>query len=242
MAQLKWVAQSSKLFLAMDAHVYDTSKVLFRGYFEDSDICVIVNKHRGPRRQARVLPKPEWTLLPRLRGAKLRDATSLYERLLDCWAARTPAFFVCNNRKLGDFVETTFLKNSLIHAQLTCNTNLPTELVSMVTSFLPKAPGVQRYLKHAWIHRDDGRTPLERYGDVNKAWKKSSLVMFTPTYQVGTDFSEDWFSGGCFCSKLPSAIAAIFGVSGPVCCRISAVQPSDASRSSFATPDSAPTR
>lgn len=198
MDQLEWVAKSSKLFLAMDAHVYDTSKVLFRGYFDDSEICVVVNKHRGPRRQARILPKPEWTLLKRLRGSKLRDATSLYERLLDCWVARTPAFFVCNNRKLGDFVETTFLKNSLIHAQLACHTKLPLDLISTVLSFLPESPGVHRYLKHAWIHRDDGRPPAYfKPANLLHEWSSLDLLMYTLKITQGVDYSPKEPHFGC---------------------------------------------
>ena len=198
MDQLEWICKNCEQFIAMDAHVMDSCKAFVKGNFTKDEICIIINKHRGPRRQARLLPKPQCTNLSVLRGEKLRKATALYERLLDCWAAQCPAFFVCNNRQLGDFVETTFLKNSLVHAILVCQTNLPTEIISEILSFLPKSPGLDRPIKYDWIHRDDGRDlSYFKPANVMREWSQLDLLMYTLKITQGVDYKPKEPHFGC---------------------------------------------
>ena len=198
MDQLEWICKHCQQFIAMDAHVMDSTRTLCRGYFAKDEICFVINKHRGPRRQARLIPKPQWSGLSELQGEKLRKATVLYERLLDCWAAKVPAFFVCNNTALGDFVETTFLKNSLIHATMVCQTNLPHEIISEILSYLPATPGLDRYIKHAWIHRDDGRDlSYFKPSNVMEEWSKLDLLMYTLKITQGVDYKPEEPHFGC---------------------------------------------
>ena len=150
----------------------DTCLVLSREYFGE-DIRVIINHNRGPRKDAVFIPKPQWAKLDKVRnkactpGASQKDlksfsdATCMYDLMFQCWAKEVKTFFVCNNVRLGNWLEDNYLRRSCVWMAL-CWSGLCDDVSTIITDFCCKGDGEgtikKQLLKYAWVKRGDGRT------------------------------------------------------------------------------------
>ena len=57
---LRWFAERCEKWVGLDAHLMNTSVVLCQEYFKE-DIRVLINHSRGARKDAVLIPKPQWT-------------------------------------------------------------------------------------------------------------------------------------------------------------------------------------
>ena len=200
-AALRFFSEKSTRWVGLDAHLMDTSLVLCRDYF-GTDVRVIINHHRGPQKDAVFIPRPQWAKLRKIRAkacvpdAKpshvkaLSDATAMYDLMFQCWAAEVKTFFICNNVRLGNWLEENYLRRSFTWmALLWCG--LCDDVATLVTDFCCKGDGVQtlkkQLLRYAWIKKGDGRT-----GQDFKSldwWSKIDHLQYTLKICQGIDFN-----------------------------------------------------
>ena len=191
---LRWVAASCKRFIAMDAHLMDTSLELFSDFFgHEGGFEVNVNTNRGEGRDAVFIPTPQWTQLKAVR-AKARadpsyrqafaDATCMYDLMFDCWAKNVKTFFVCNNVSLGNWVEENYLRRSFTFMALIW-AGLYDTVATLVTDFCHGDKGIT--LRYAWIHKGDGRAS-KRFTSVDW-WKRFDHLQYTLKVCQGIDFN-----------------------------------------------------
>ena len=200
--------------ICLDAHLMDTSLVLTREYFK-KDIRVVINHHRGVRRNAVFIPKPRWNGLEALRdkayspGASIKDvqtfsdATCLYDLLFKCWSNNVKTFFVCNNRRLGDFIENNYLRRSYTWMSLMF-AGFYDSLATLITDFCcTRGDQSLQLMKYAWIHKNDGRT-----GNDFKTldwWSKLDHLQYTLKICQGLDFAPKTPHFGVgFCYTTPN--------------------------------------
>ena len=209
----RWFFTRCEKWIGLDAHLMDTSLILTRDYF--TDIRVVINHHQGVRRNAVFIPKPRWTGLDDLRAkayapsASIKDvqafsdATCLYDLLFKCWTNDIKTFFVCNNRKLGEFIQHNYLRRSYTWLSL-ISTGFYDDIATLICDFACKK-GDQglKLIKYAWIHKGDGRT-----GSDFKSldwWSDLDHIQYTLKICCGLDYNpkEPHFQTG-FCYTTPN--------------------------------------
>lgn len=206
---LRWVANTCKRFVAMDAHLMDTSLEVFSEFFGDFGFEVNVNTNRGVGRDAVFIPTPQWTQLKAVR-AKARvdpdyrqafaDATCMYDLMFDCWAKNVKTFFVCNNVSLGNWVEENYLRRSFTFMALIW-AGLYETVATLVTDFCHGDKGYT--LKYAWIHKGDGRAS-KCFTSVDW-WKRYDHLQYTLKVCQGIDFNPKPAHFGIgFCYTTPN--------------------------------------
>ncbi len=193
----RWFSQQCKVWVGLDAHLMDTSLVLTTEYFKD--IQVHINHNRGEPKDAIFIPVPKWTTLNKVRlkacvpNAPVEhidafsDATCMYDLMFQCWAKQTKTFLVCNNVKLGDWVEENYLRRSFTWVALLC-AGFCNDVATLVTDFAcKKGDNVVKMLKYAWIKKGDGRTGADfRTLDW---WAKIDHLQYTLKICQGCDFN-----------------------------------------------------
>ena len=192
---LRWVAGSCKRFIAMDAHLMDTSLELFSDLFGDFGFEVNVNTNKGEGRDAVFIPTPQWSGLKAVREKAradpthenrqaFADATCMYDLMFDCWAKNVKTFFVCNNVSLGNWVEENYLRRSFTFMALIW-AGLYDTVATLVTDFCHGDKGYT--LRYAWIHKGDGRAS-KRFTSVDW-WKRYDHLQYTLKVCQGIDFN-----------------------------------------------------
>ena len=193
----RWFSEHCKVWVGLDAHLMDTSLVLATEYFKD--VQVHVNHHRGERKNAVFIPIPKWRTLDKSRvkacmpNAPARhvddfsDATCMYDLMFDCWSKEIPTFLVCNNVKLGNWIEENYLRRSFTWIALLC-AGFNNDVATLVTDFTcKKGANVVKMLRYAWIKKGDGRSGADfRTLDW---WSKIDHLQYTLKICQGCDFN-----------------------------------------------------
>ena len=212
---LRWFSTRCDRWVGLDAHLMDTSLVMCEDYFKDN-VRVIVNHFRGTRKDAVFIPVPQWSALPKIRAKAMevnarvkdvdafRDATVMYDLMFDCWTQGVKTFFVCNNVKLGGWVEENYLRRSFTWMALV-RAGLCNDLALLVTDFSHKGGSFlqRKMLKYAWIRAGDGRTgadfrTLDWWGDLDH-------LQYTLKICQGMDFNpKNPHFGIGFCYTTPN--------------------------------------
>ena len=206
---LRWFCQHCDKFVGLDAHLMDTSLVLCQEYF--TDFRVLVNHYRGPRKNAVFIPLPKYNNLNAIRSkavaptatekqvAAFSDATCLYDLLFQCWSKQIKTYFVCNNVRLGNFVEENYLRRSYTWMALLW-AGFCDDVSSIITDFCCKEGLKMRY---AWIHRGDGRTGKD-FGTL-EWWSTIDHLQYTLKVCQGLDYNpETPHYGVGFCYTTPN--------------------------------------
>ena len=186
-------------WVGLDAHLIDTSLVLCTDYFTQVD--VLVNHHRGKRKNAVFIPRPQWSSLGKIRskacspGASAKDvqafsdATCMYDLLFQCWSQSVKTFFICNNVRLGNWVEENYLRRSFTWMALMW-AGLCSDLSDLVTNFCcgPGDNSLQKkQFKYSWIHKGDGRDG-KAFQSLDW-WSKIDHLQYTLKICQGIDFN-----------------------------------------------------
>ena len=194
---LRWFSERCKRWVGLDAHLMDTGLVLTTEYFKD--VTVFINHASGDHKDAIFIPVPKWTTLNKTRikacapGAPaadvdaFSDATCMYDLMFKCWASGVKTFLVCNNVRLGDFIEENFLRRSFTWIALLC-AGFCNDVATLVTDFAcKKGDNVVKLLSYAWIKKGDGRTGADfRTLDW---WSKIDHLQYTLKICQGIDFN-----------------------------------------------------
>ena len=200
-AAFRWFSENCSRWVGLDAHLSDTSLVLCEAYFK-KDIRVIINHNRGPRKDAVFIPKPCWATLGKIRSkacvpnanpkevTAFTNATCMYDLMFQCWAKEVKTFFICNNVRLGNWLEENYLRRSFTWMSLVW-AGLCDDISTVITDFCCKqedgASFKKQLLKYAWIHKGDGRT-----GQDFKSldwWAKIDHLQYTLKICQGIDFN-----------------------------------------------------
>ena len=210
----RWFSKNSKRWIGLDAHLMDTSLTLCTDYFDNID--VIINHHICPRKDAVFIPRPQWSTLNKIRSkasapnASLKDvtafsdATCMYDLLFQCWSNSVKTFFICNNVRLGNWVEENYLRRSFTWMALMW-AGLCDDLAVLVTDFCCKGDNTlqRRQFKYEWIHKGDGRD-----GSAFKSldwWSKIDHLQYTLKICAGIDFNPKIPHYGVgFCYSTPN--------------------------------------
>ena len=161
---------------------------------------------------------PQWTNLGKVRAkacvpnakpsdvAAFSDATVLYDLMFQCWSQSVKTFFICNNVKLGNWVEDNYLRRSFTWMALMWY-GLPDDLATLVTDFCVtdsiQSQLQRRQFKYAWIHKDDGRTGKD-FKSVDW-WSKLDHLQYTLKICQGIDFNPPEAHYGIgFCYTTPN--------------------------------------
>ena len=193
----RWFSEQCTRWVGLDAHLMDTSLVLCQDYF--TDVRVVVNHYRGARKDAVFIPPPKWTTLGTVRAKAMvpnarvkdvnafSDATVMYDLMFDCWTQGVKTFFVCNNVRLGNWVEENYLRRSFTWMALVC-AGLCDDLALVITDFTCSGSDVlQKLLKYAWVKAGDGRTGKDfRTLDW---WAQLDHLQYTLRICQGMDFN-----------------------------------------------------
>ena len=195
----RFFSSKCERWIGLDAHLIDTSLVLCTDYFKEID--VLVNHHIGKRKNAIFIPRPQWSTLGKIRSKAcvpnarpadvqaFSDATCMYDLLFQCWSQSVKTFFICNNVRLGNWVEENYLRRSFTWMALMW-AGLCDDLAVLVTDFCC-APGdnnlQRRQFSYEWIHKGDGRD-----GSAFKSldwWSKIDHLQYTLKICAGVDFN-----------------------------------------------------
>ena len=214
---LRWFAERCEKWVGLDAHLMNTSVVLCQEYFKEN-IRVLINHSRGARKDAVLIPKPQWTRLARMQDKAcspnasdkeindFSDATILYDLMFQCWAQGVKTFFICNNVRLGNWFVNNYLKRSFTWMAL-MHFGLPDALANLVTDFCCKGDNsskrLQRRFKYAWIFKSDGRTNKD-FKNVDW-WADIDHLQYTLKICQGVDFNPPEAHYGIgFCYTSPN--------------------------------------
>ena len=200
-AAFRWFSERCTRWVGLDAHLSDTSLVLCKEYFKN-DIRIIINHNRGPRKDAVFIPKPCWATLDKIRSKAcapnatpkainaFTDATCMYDLLFQCWAKEVRTFFICNNVRLGNWLEENYLRRSFTWMALLW-AGLCDDIATIVTDFCCKredgASFKKQMLKYAWIRKGDGRTGKD-FKSLDW-WSKIDHLQYTLKICQGIDFN-----------------------------------------------------
>jgi hypothetical protein len=208
-AALRWVAEHCERFVALDAHLMDTSLELFSEYFPGFEVNI--NLNQGPGRDAVFIPTPQWTTLKKTRSkaciphAKpedtqaFADATCMYDLMFDCWSHNVKTFFVCNNVNLGNWVEENYLRRSFTWMALIWS-GLYDTLATLVTDFCFETGYT---LKYKWIHKGDNTT--YKAFECLDWWGNLDHLQYTLKVCQGIDFNPQLPHYGMgFCYTTPN--------------------------------------
>ena len=193
----RWFSQQCTVWVGLDAHLMDTSLVLTTDYFPQ--VNVFINHSRGDPKDAVFIPVPKWTTLnksrvkacvpnaPAAHVDAFSDATCMYDLMFKCWSKGAKTFLVCNNVKLGDWVEENYLRRSFTWVALLC-AGFCNDVATLVTDFAcKKGDNVVKMLSYAWIKKGDGRTGADfRTLDW---WSKIDHLQYTLKICQGVDFN-----------------------------------------------------
>ena len=206
---LRWVAKNCDRFVALDAHLMDTSLELFSDYFTKFEVNI--NLYRGTGRDAVFIPTPQWTTLKKTRAkacvpnAKPKDtqafadATCMYDLMFDCWAQNVKTFFVCNNVSLGSWVEENYLRRSFTWMALIWS-GLYDTLATLVTDFAFERGYT---LKYKWIRKGDNTTSKDF--ECLDWWGRLDHLQYTLKVCQGIDFNpKQPHYGVGFCYTTPN--------------------------------------
>ena len=211
---LRWFATRCTKFIGLDAHLMDTSLDLTEDYF-GNDVKVVINHNHGPKRNAVFIPLPQWSGLNNLRTAacspnatikevnKFSDATCLYDLLFDCWSKNVKTFFVCNNVRLGNWIEDNYLRRSYTKIAL-LSTGLCDNVCDVITDFACKTEKTGfDLLKYAWIKKGDGRKGAD-FKSLDW-WSELDHLQYTLKICQGMDFNPKTPHFGVgFCYSTPN--------------------------------------
>ncbi|HIB86016.1 TPA: hypothetical protein EYO57_02225 [Candidatus Poribacteria bacterium] len=207
---LRWFAEHCDKFVGLDAHLMDTALVLCEDYF--TDYRVLINHHRCERKNAIFIPLPKYNnQLKNIRAkalvptatekqvAAFSDAACLYDLLFQCWSNQIKTYFVCNNVRLGNFVEENYLRRSYTWMALLW-AGFCDDVSSLITDFCCKE-GIK--MRYAWIHSRDGRTGKD-FGTLDW-WSKIDHLQYTLKVCQGLDYNpENPHYGVGFCYTTPN--------------------------------------
>ena len=201
-AAFRWFSERAQRWIGLDAHLSDTALVLCADYFK-KDVRVVINHNRGPRKDAVFIPKPCWATLPKIRAkacvpnasaasvSAFTNATCMYDLMFQCWASEVKTFFICNNVRLGNWLEENYLRRSFTWMALLW-AGLCDDVATVITNFCcgrgTDGPSFKKQLlKYAWIRKGDGRT-----GQDFKSldwWSKIDHLQYTLKICQGIDFN-----------------------------------------------------
>jgi len=107
--------------------------------------------------------------------------------MFKCWSKQVKTFLVCNNVRLGDWIEENFLRRSFTWIALLC-AGFCNDVATLVTDFAcKKGDNVVKMLSYAWIKKGDGRTGADfRTLDW---WSKIDHLQYTLKICQGIDFN-----------------------------------------------------
>ena len=195
---LRWFSERSKVWVGLDAHLMDTSLVLAEAYFK-KDVVVHVNHWKGEQKDAIFIPIPKWTTLDKARLKAcapnasavhvddFTDATCMYDLMFDCWSQQIPTFLVCNNVKLGDWIEENYLRRSFTWVALLC-AGFCNDVATLVTTYAcGQGANVVQLLRYAWIKKGDGRSGAD-FRNLDW-WSKIDHLQYTLKICQGCDFN-----------------------------------------------------